>query len=372
MSASSFDDLRVLITGACGVTSRTLVRALRRSPLFSRTRLIGCDICDNPYGLYEGLYERIYRVPTASNIDAYGQVIDQIRRVEGIDVALVVPELEVLAWTERSFGIPALLPPPRFSRTAISKRKVHDALSGSHLVPNYLIVSRSELMDGSVRGRLDAVCYPLWLRDVSEGSTSGRGAVLVEDLQQAQAWCELNRDIETYMAAEYLPGRNLACLMLFEEGRVMKRASYERLTYFMHRVSVSGITGNISEGQLIHHPEAEAVAEQAVMTLAAQSAETMRGMVTVDLRCDSSGRPRVTEINLRQVAAASAFAEEPGANLAEAQLLLTLGRANLLSPHRIEFPPHNRLLRDIDGQPVYVANFRELAIGECLPRRTAP
>ena len=49
---SEFYNKTLLITGACGVTSRTIVRALRRSPYFRHTRLIGTDVCDNPYGIY--------------------------------------------------------------------------------------------------------------------------------------------------------------------------------------------------------------------------------------------------------------------------------------------------------------------------------
>jgi carbamoyl-phosphate synthase large subunit len=85
------------------------------------------------------------------------------------------------------------------------------------------------------------------------------------------------------------------------------------------------------------------------------------------LRTDDEDAPRVTEINLRQVAAASAFSEVPGANLAEAQALATLGLTDDLGPLEVCFPPNNLLLRDIDGLPVFVPDYQELAIGQCHP-----
>ena len=44
-----------------------------------------------------------------------------------------------------------------------------------------------------------------------------------------------------------------------------------------------------------------------------------------------------------------AFAHVPGANLAAALAALTVGRADLVGPKEVRFPPRNRILRDIDG-----------------------
>lgn len=366
MPDTDFNDRTLLVTGACGVTSRTLVRALRRSPRFARTRLIGTDICDNPFALYEGLYERIWRVPRLNEPQRYLDLVARICERERVDAALVVPEPEVLFWAEHAMPVPALLPPPRFARLAISKARVYDALRGTGLVPEFELLTRDAILSGAGD---DWFRRGAWLRDVGDGSTSGKGALQVNSLDEARAWMTLNPATERFMVAQVLPGRNLACLLLYHDGQLLKTGSYERLEYFMARTAVSGITGNICKGRLVNDDAAQAVSLQAVERLCQATGERMTGQVTVDLRADAQGRPRITEINLRQVAAASAFAQVPGANLAEALALVTLGRADLAGPREVLFNPDNRLLRDIDGVPVYVERYRELAVGEALDAR---
>jgi carbamoyl-phosphate synthase large subunit len=358
----------ILVTGACGVTSRTVVRALRRSPLFQRTRLVGIDVCDNPFALHEGLYERIHRVPPSRDGAPYLEAVNRICAHEHIDAAIVIPEPEVLFWAEHSMPVPALLPPPAFARLAISKARLYEQLQGSGLVPRHALLSRAQIAAGDL-GSFDA--WPLWLRDGSAGSTSGKGALCVHDAAEAAAWMTLNRKTEAFMASEFLPGRNLACLLLYHAGRLLKLGCYERLEYFMGHTALSGVTGNISKGRLVNDDAAVAVSRQAVERLCAQTGEPMNGLVTVDLRCDAQDRPKITEINLRPVAASSAFAEVPGANLIEALLLATLGEPEAAGPMEVPFPPHNRMFRDIDGLPVYVAEHHELAIGEAFDAATS-
>lgn len=358
----NFSEKRVLITGACGVTSRTIVRALRKSPAFCQTRLIGTDLCDNPFALYEGLYDRIYRVPSLQQAEDYQALIHRICEKECIDAAIVVPEPEVLFWAEHKMPVPALLPPPRFARLAISKATLYQQLRGTGLVPNFSLVDRNQMLAGDLGG---FESWPLWLRDFSAGSTSGRGALCVNRSEEAAAWMTLNLGIDRFMVSEYLPGRNLACILLFNEGDLLKVGTYERLEYFMAKTVLSGVSGNICKGRLINDPAALEVSRQAVELLCQFSGERMHGLVTVDLRTDAHDRPKVTEINLRQVAAASAFAEVPGGNLAEAQLLVTLAHAEAVGPLEVVFPDDNRLFRDIDGLPVYVPHYKPLAVGDC-------
>ena len=358
----NFSEKRVLITGACGVTSRTIVRALGRSEYFRHAHFIGTDICDNPFALYEGLYEKIYRVPGLQQVQDYQSLIEKICKKERIDAAIVVPEPEVLFWSEREMPVPALLPPPRFARLAISKASLYKQLRGTGLVPDFALVDRDQILAGDFGGVGE---LPLWIRDFSAGSTSGRGALCVRHSDEAAAWMTLNFGIENFMISEYLPGRNLACLLLFNEGELIKVGTYERLEYFMAKTVPSGVSGNICKGRLINDPVVLEVSRKAVELLCRATGDRMHGLVTVDLRTDAQDRPKVTEINLRQVAAASAFAEVPGANLAEAQLLITLGHAEAAGPLEVTFPDDNRLFRDIDGLPVYVPHYTPLAVGDC-------
>jgi hypothetical protein len=351
--------LNILVTGACGVTPRAIARSLRASPLFGDARLVGADRGGNWYGFYEGLYERVYRVSEPSD-PGYADLLADICGRESIDVAIVGPEGEVLFWSGREFPAPALLPPPQFSEIAISKGKLYEALQQTGLVPHYRIVSREDLV---ARRPLDLDGGPVWLRDYSEASSSGIGSIQVTEPEEAYAWAYLNPGIPSYMVAEHLPGRNIACTLLFREDELLKAGCYERLEYFMGHLAVSGVTGNINRGRLVNDERARALAEQAVRFVCDLTGEPAHGLLTVDLREDRTGALKITEINVRHVAATSALAAG-GANMAEAQVLATLGRLDEIGEPVPRFPDDNVILRDIDGVPIWLTDYRELAVGE--------
>jgi hypothetical protein len=351
--------LNILVTGACGVTPRAIARSLLVSSRFSDATLVGADRGGNWYGFYEGLYERVYRVSEPSD-PAYEELIAEICREEAIDVAVVSPEAEVLFWSGREFPVPTLLPPPGFVEIAISKAKLYDALRETGLVPRHRLVGREDLL---ARRGLELDGGPVWLRDYSEASSSGRGSIMVTEPGEAHAWAYLNPEISSYMVAEHLPGRNLACTLLFVEDELLKAACYERLEYFMGHLAASGVTGNINRGRLVNDERARALAEQAVRFVSGQTGEPAQGLLTVDFREDRSGALKVTEINVRHVAATSALASG-GANLAEAQILATLGRLDEIGEPVPHFTDDNVILRNIDGAPLLLTDYRELAVGE--------
>ena len=353
--------MNVLITGACGVTPRAIARSLRLSPAFADARLVGADSGGNWYGFYEGLYERVYRVSRPGD-PGYEELVATICREEGIDAAIVGPEAEVRFWSGRAFPVPTLLPPPGLVEIAISKGKLYDALRESGLVPRFSIASRDELLER----RLDLDGAPVWLRDHSEATSSGIGSLKVTDPEEAYAWAYLNPGIASYMVAEHLPGRNLAASLLFHDGELIKAGCYERVEYFGGHLTASGVSGNINRGRLVNDERARTLAEQAVRIVADLAGETAHGLLTVDLREDATGALKVTEINVRHVAATSALAAG-GANLAEAQLLATLGRIEEIGETAPRFPDDNVILRDIDGAPVWLTDYRELAVGEHVP-----
>jgi hypothetical protein len=336
------------------------------SAAFRDARLVGVDRGGNWYGFHEGLYDRAYRVSTPAD-PGYEALIAEICAKEAIDVAIVAPEAEVVFWSTREFPVPALLPPPGFVGIAVSKRKLYDALGETGLVPRYSIVSRDDLL---LRRGLELAQpvegAPVWLRDYGDATSSGIGSIAVTEAEQAYAWAYLNPGIGSYMAAEHLPGRNVAAVLLFHDDRLLKAACYERLEYFGGHLSASGVTGNISHGRLVNDEHARAVGEQAVRLVAGLAEEPAHGLLTVDLRGDAAGSLKVTEINVRHVAATSALAAG-GANLSEAQLLVTLGRLDEVGEQIPRFPDDNAILRDIDGEPLWLAADPGIAVGEYAP-----
>ncbi len=351
--------LNILVTGACGVTPRAIARSLRASAVFSDATLVGADRGGNWYGFYEGLYDRVYRLSEPSD-PGYAELVADLCRRESIDVAVVSPEAQVLFWSGREFPVPTLLPPPGLVEIAVSKGRLYDALRETGLVPRYRIASRDDLL---ARRGLDLGGGPVWLRDYSDASSSGIGSIQVAEPEEAYAWAYLNPGIASFMVAEHLPGRNIACTLLFHEDELLKAGCYERLEYFMGHLAVSGVTGNINRGRLVNDERAQALAEQAVRYVGGLTGEPAHGLLTVDLREDGTGALKVTEINVRHVAATSALAAG-GANLAEAQVLAALGRLDEIGEPVTHFPDDNVILRDIDGAPLWLTDYRELAVGE--------
>jgi carbamoyl-phosphate synthase large subunit len=351
-------NLNILVTGACGVTSRSVIRSLKLSPHFGKARFIGTDVCDNLYGLVEGLCDAVYRVPHSTD-ERYTDAIHDVCERESIHTAIVIPELEVLHWTRHGMRVPCLLPPEKFCRAAGSKFSLYRILEHSELVPKFEIVGRDELVAHAYE---PSSGWPCWIRDHEVGSTSGRGSLLAANAEELRAWVVLNPKIGSFMISQYLPGRNFACHLLYHDGKLIKVGIYERIAYFMGRIAPSGISGNISRGRLLNDARVLAVSKSAVEEICRNTGETMQGLVAVDLREDARGNPMITEINLRHVACTSAFASA-GNNLAEAQVFATLGMPDRVGDLDQSYPPGNYILRDIDGPALWVSGLELPPIG---------
>lgn len=352
---------RILVTGACGVTSRSVVRSLNKSEIFSGNCVfIGTDVCYNEYGIYEGLYDKVYKVPYF-NDPSYRSIIQSIIDENNIEYAILIPEPEVLYWSENPFDIKFLRIPPRFAKKVLSKRSLYETLQEKNYIPQFQIISREDMT--ASESQID-LSYPLWIRDFSEGTTSGKGSLKAESYDDVKAWATINRGIDQFMLSEYLPGRNLACFTLFSNGKLLKYGVAQRIDYMMGKVAVSGITGNTSKGKLLNDRRVFDVAYDAVMSVIDKTGETMNGLVVTDLKENAAGNPVVTEINIRHVAFTSTFANA-GFNFSEFQMMILSGMESEISPElTMSFPDDNIMLRDVDGVPIYLSHYSQLGVGE--------
>ena len=355
--------LKILVTGACAVSARSVVRSLRESEKFSDCEIIGWDMATLLYGVYEGLYDRLYKVPAVASPD-YRRVAEEILQRERPDAAIVVPEVEVLAWAENPFPVKHIVPPAEFCRVAISKKRLFDALAGTGLIPRSVVVPREAILSGGYESPLG---YPVWIRDCAAGTASGKGSLKAMNSGEMRAWVEINAGVSEFQLSEFLPGGNFGCFCLFKNGALKKTAIAERIEYIMAKVAVSGITGNTAKGRLLNDAKIRETALEAVRILTEKTGTVMNGLIVVDLKADAAGTPKITEINLRHVAYSSLFASA-GFNLAEYHLLCALDREDELSPEtEMAFPPENLILRDVDGVPLYVPHPQPLRVGECFP-----
>lgn len=354
--------MKILITGACAVSARSVLRSLKMSAKFKNSEFIGWDMCSILYGVYAGEFNKIYKVPCVSD-SKYRQVAQNILDKEKPDAVIVVPEVEVLYWSKHPFTVPHIVPPAHFSELVISKERLFDTLSNTNLVPDYINIASEQIMKPTFENPLG---YPVWIRDGAAGTASAKGAFKADTLDELQAWVKINSHTTQFQLSQYLPGRNLGCFCLFKDGKLIKMAQAQRIEYIMAKVAVSGITGNTSKGRLLNEQKIKNVALQAIDLICNKTGEKMNGLVVVDLKEDADGNPIITEINIRHVAFSSSFAMA-GQNIAETQLLLALNKDDEISGDvEKQFPAGNLLLRDVDGKPIYIEHEIKLDIGEAF------
>lgn len=352
--------MKILITGACAVSARSVLRSLKMSTLFGDAEFIGWDMCTLLYGVYAGEFDRIYKVPAVTS-PKYQEIAKKILDNEKPDAVIVVPEVEVLYWSQNHFEVPHIVPPVKFAELVISKERLFNALKGTGLVPDYCNIASSEILNINFNNPLG---YPVWIRDGAAGTASAKGAFKADSLDELQAWVKINSNTTQFQLSQFLPGRNLGCFCLFKKGKLIKLAQAQRIEYIMSKVAVSGITGNTSKGKLLNEEKIKEVALKAIDILCKKTGEEMNGLVVVDMKEDASGKPIITEINIRHVAFSSSFAMA-GQNISEAQLLLALDRDEEIDgPVQKDYPIDNLLLRDVDGQPIYIEKEFPIETGE--------
>lgn len=352
--------MKVIITGACAVSARNVLRSLKMSKCFKDTTFVGWDTCTIMYGVYSKDFERVYKVPAVSD-PQYKMVIEEVLEKEKPDAVLVIPEVEVLYWSEHPFNIPHLVPPASFCELAISKRKLFEVLKDTGLVPESKDMRREDILNETYKMPL---AFPVWIRDDSAGTASGKGSFLAHNRDELCAWVNINIGIDIFQVSEYCPGGNYGVLCLYEKGKLLKVAIAERIEYIMAKVAASGITGNTAQGRFLNDERIKRNALQAIENVCAATNSELSGVVVVDMKVDKNGVPKVTEINIRYVAYNSCLAMADF-NLAEYHLLTILGRSSELSSEQeITFPTNNRFLRDVDGLPIYITDHQRLDFGQ--------
>lgn len=344
----------ILVTGVGGPTPRSFVRAVKMAKNFNEEfRFIGVDCNPLAYGLYDrSLFDNSYTVPRA-NVGGYWNAINGIIEKEGVDGAVVLPEVEVLEWAKNRSklrtSIKAHLPEYNLANMLVNKHRLHDILGETSWVPSFSRVDPENFNYDKLASEVGDV---FWIRS-TEGS-SGLGSLKIESESALAQWISINSGVNEFIATEYLPGRNMACKMLYFTGELSRTACAERVNYIMAKVAPSGITGNTSFGRLINEPELVAISEDTLAFISEEAGNELNGIFTVDFKEDANGVPKITEINIRHVAFTSSMAAG-GANLPYDTLEMLF--SGPISPKRIDYTYENGLifLRDVDSVPIIMS-----------------
>jgi carbamoyl-phosphate synthase large subunit len=352
------NEMNILITGVGGPTPRSIARSIKISPKFKHASLIGTDSNPLAYGLYQSeLYSKTYVVPIADS-EKYWEVLEDIIDKHKIDLALIHPEMEVALWAEReritgTIPVKALLPDSSVARSLVSKSEMSNILEGEDFIPKSYAFSPSDLDIDYLESILP---YPFWIR--SSSGSSGLGSLLIQDRTSILTWISINPNVTEFIASEYLPGRNLACKLLYWKGKLVRAASGERVHYIMAKVAPSGITGNTSFGRLLNEPALVDKADKVMQRIFLYNQSLPHGFYTADFK-EAKGNAFITEINVRMVAFNHAFAVA-GANFTEDIIQLLHDDSQFDMAYKMYgFEPGTIFLRDVDVEPM-IMNENEL------------
>ena len=164
----------------------------------------------------------------------------------------------------------------------------------------------------------------------------------------------MNPDVSEFIATEYLPGRNMACKLLYFDDKLLASACAERVKYIMSKIAPSGITGNTSFGRLLNEPLLVEISIAALNIISKKAGTGLNGIFTIDFKEDIHDKPKITEINIRHVAFTSSIAA-CGANLPLDTLLALFNEENAYSETvHYTFKEPYVFLRDVDAYPIII------------------
>lgn len=343
---------KILITGVGGPTPRSFVRAIK---LFDANidsyEFIGIDANPLAYGLYEkALFTQSYVVPKA-NEDNYWEAINEIVEEQSIDGAIILPEVEVLEWAKNHHkldkNIKTHLPAYELAVELVNKHSLHHLLKDTDYIPQFFKINPNNY---SYQDISDSVGNIFWVRS-TEGS-SGLGSLKIESQEMLDQWVSINPLVKEFIATEFLPGRNMACKLLYFNGKLLRTACAERVNYIMAKVAPSGITGNTSFGRLLNEPNLVDISTEVLSQISMKLNTGLNGIFTVDFKEDAAENPKITEINIRHVAFTSAIAAG-GANLpADTLKAMFVNDPTALESIHYNFEKNLIFLRDVDGAPL--------------------
>ncbi len=343
------DEGNTILVSACG--SSIGLEVLRSIRMAKRVeRIIGMEVSWWGSEVAREYCDEVIIVPRGDDFDYASNLIEVIESHSADMLFLnTEPEIEAITDVRDSMNIPVSCCYSDGLYPCLDKRLLHERLEGLGITARTRIV---ETMD-DISIAISDWGPKVWLRCTK--GPRGKGSILVEDIHVADMW--MNK-IATgsefgyeWMIHEFLPGRNYNWTSLWKDGELLMSASGERLEYFLADVSISGITGNVSNCRTINSKKIEEISIEAVK----HSINQPSGIFSVDLKGDKNDHPIVTEINARQAFRPLLYAKS-GKNFSSAFIDSFLYGLELDPEALNEIPNHLEMVRGMDFSPI----FREI------------
>ncbi|MBQ6174886.1 MAG: hypothetical protein IJK28_09705 [Clostridia bacterium] len=341
----------ILITGIGGLTPRSIAGIVREN--HPDYRIIGCDVDKMAMGFYmNGLVDEGYVVPRCDD-PAYFPAIIRLVEKCGVDYAFVQPESEIVAWgayyeEHGSYPCPVFMGCRLLSESLRDKAIMAHLLRGTEFIPKTIKVTQADPRFDDVA---EQIGFPCWIR-ATEG-TGGLGSLRLDDIASYRSWLFINSGIPEFTVSEFLSGRHLANQMLYYDGEYVKGAALECAQYVMANAAPSRVTGNTHLGRFLSDRRINEFCDRCIRYLEKQLDVRAHGILSFDLKEDSEGNLKVTEVNIRHMAYTGVMAHV-GFDLIEDTIrIMEDGNADRVArdPYHQYDKPYI-FLRDVDTEPI--------------------
>jgi carbamoyl-phosphate synthase large subunit len=347
---------RVLVLEAGTGASEHLIRSLREG--------------DDGFAILGGHWDQFFLRNSAadarwlvppSHAAGYATALRRIVTREAVDVVLPNADESVAAVSaaRRRLGRRVFLPRHDVIDLCQDKQRLATFLERRGIpVPRTHAVTGRRSIDAIFRRLRPRTA--LWCR-LRSGCNS-RGAAPVATPEQARGWirywCEMRGVRPTdFTLAEYLPGRDFACLMLWQNGSMVLAKTCERLSYFFAQSQPSGRSSMAGLSKTVYEPRVVETCARAIRALDPKAT----GAFSVDLKTDEHGEPRITEINAGRLIAQAILLDRAGKH----SLSLTYARLALAEPvtlcEEYDAPEDYYFVRNVDAEPLvfHASEFSE-------------
>jgi hypothetical protein len=344
--------MNILITGIGGPTPRSIAKTIRTYN--ENNKIIGADSQHKALGFFmDGLVDKTYILPRADD-PGYWEAVKELISTEAIDLAFVQPETEVIQWAKYyeengNYPVPVLIPPLSLSESLVDKSIMSDLFEGTAYIPKTLKITQENPKFSSVGKE---VGYPNWIRATT--GSGGLGSLKIEDEDSLRSWLFINPDIKEFTISEFLPGRHLANQMLYINGEYVKGAMLECVEYVMASIVPSKVTGNTSYGRFLNEDNVLDFCHESVEYICRQLNIKPHGVLSFDLKEDSNGLPKITEINVRHMAYTGIMASIGFDLIKDTIELLDSGSESIIREPYYHFDKPYAFLRDVDIEPIIV------------------
>lgn len=346
----------ILITGIGGLTPRSIAGIIReKHPDY---KIIGCDIEKKAMGFFmktrdgKNLVDEYYIAPRCDSPE-YFPWMEKLVAEKSVDYAFVQPESEIVEWGDYfekngKYPCPVFMGCKLLSESLRDKSIMAELLKGTEFIPKTIKVTQDNPRFEDVEKEIG---FPCWIR-ATEG-TGGLGSLRLDNLSSYKSWLFINATIPEFTVSEFLTGRHLANQMLYYNGEYVKGASLECAEYVMASAAPSRVTGNTHFGRFLNEDRINEFCDRCIKYLEQKLGVPAHGILSFDLKEDSAGNLKVTEVNIRHMAYTGVMAHV-GFDLIEDTIRI-MEDGNCDNVKRDPFHHYDKpyiFLRDVDVEPI--------------------